>query len=622
MANVSILCAYQRRRKDIGRLCDFSDSPPSVLVDIPPDPELRRGFVPRGTMEYEAQNTSSVSEAATNTVRKLSVTHGQLHLEGCWPKDIDTGNIERRLRYRRKAEKEDGYLPAVKTMTTQAQVYLRQNNAVDIFEAYYAPHEPAATASSSTAAAAAAAAAASAAAASGSALRSDEAPLQVADMGGGDGGEGVVAIVPHGGTAAVGGVGGGATRDLTDAGAMGHRPGRAFAEGGRSSGFDDSFQVLTMLGDPLVGDCKTGRIPTTMNPRTVCSVAWQPVEGPHGRRLAVAYADLRNPHVTASSLQPGESLVSYIWDPTFSNAPDISLNPPSQLWCLGFNPKDLHVVGGGCRNGALCLFDSRRGGRPMMSTPLYPTGRGGHGADCVGSGGVRGLQWLQTSGPGQEILTINGSSLARIWDYRQLKEPLEVIHLAPDRSVDALSLSYDATTGPNRFVVGTSFGQVLTCNRQGTAVNRVHRGHHGAVYNVQCSPHIPKVFLSCGGWTARVWNEACEHPLVVTRYSETATVDAAWHPQHPGVFVTALQSGKIEVRNLLHRLCEPLVSYQVSNDNLHCLKLHPEGEKVAVGTATGKVYIGHLSRSLLDVTPYSLGGSSDYLAEKVWICCT
>ena len=539
MANVAILYAYHRKKKDIERPTDFNDHPPGVLVDIPPDLSLKKQYVPGALREYEVQNTCKVSETGTNTTRKVSATHGQLHLEGCWPKDVDMRDIEHRLRYRRKAEKDDAYLPAVKSMAQSAEVYLRQNNAVDIFQYYFEEVES---------------------------LKEKESDFS-----------------------------------------------------------EEGFQIMTVLGDPLLGDAKTGRIPTTVAQRTVCALAWQPVEGPNGRRLAVAYSDLGYGATSVNAPaanQPGESLTSYIWDPVNSNSPELSLDPPSQMWCLEFNPKDLHVVGGGCRNGVICLFDCRRGGNPILSTPLFGGGGKCGASDSVGSGGIRSLKWLQTSGRGQEMVTINGSNIVRIWDSRNLRDPLDTIVLAPDRSQDAISLDYEPTTGANKFVIGTSRGELLSCNRRGKKsddrVHKVHKGHHGAVYSVQCSPHIPKVFLSAGDWTARVWHEDHENPLVVTKYGESALVDAAWHPHHPGVFVTARMNGMIEVRNLAHKLCDTLVTYQVCNEQLHCMKLHPEGRRLALGTSTGKVYIGHLSKSLLDVTPYSLGGSSDFAAEKVY----
>eukprot|EP01063_Lacrimia_lanifica_P011795 TRINITY_DN18492_c0_g1_i1.p1 TRINITY_DN18492_c0_g1~~TRINITY_DN18492_c0_g1_i1.p1 ORF type:complete len:698 (+),score=166.73 TRINITY_DN18492_c0_g1_i1:79-2094(+) len=532
MANMSILFAYQKKKKEIGRATEFSDLPPQMLVDIPPDAQLRRQYTKSQRMEYEAQNTCSVSECGTNTVRKVCATHGQLHLEGCWPKDVDIRDIEHRLRYRRKAEKEEGYLPAVRSMASSSEVYLRQNNSVDIYQSYF-----------------------------------DElAPLK---------------------------------EDSTSA-----------AEG---------LQLITMLGDAKAGRHNAGHTQI----RTACALAWQPVEGPHGRRLAVAYRSSRvSPFAASSASQSSDCLSSYIWDPINSNTPDLTLEPPSQLLCLEFNPKDLHILGGGCANGALAFFDCRKGGAPVLSTPLFDkdaTVRTG-ATDAVGAGPVLSLKWLQTSGRGQETVTINGSNIVRVWDTRNLRDPLDVIKLSNDRSHDAICLGYDAVAAPNKFVIGTSRGNLLTCNRRGRStvdrVASVHRGHHGAVYSVEYHPHIPKLFLSAGDWTARIWHEDLEEPLAVTKYCESSIVDVAWHPKHPGVFLTARLDGRIEFHNVVHKLCEPLASYQVTNENLHCLKIHPEGERLAVGTASGRVCILRISKSLLNVSPYSIGGGSDFAAEK------
>ena len=41
----------------------------------------------------------------------------------------------------------------------------------------------------------------------------------------------------------------------------------------------------------------------------------------------------------------------------------------------------------------------------------------------------------------------------------------------------------------------------------------VNAGHHGPVYGLARSPFYPKMFASCGDWTARVWNEDLRTPL-------------------------------------------------------------------------------------------------------------
>ena len=46
------------------------------------------------------------------------------------------------------------------------------------------------------------------------------------------------------------------------------------------------------------------------------------------------------------------------------------LRPSSPMLCLEYNPKDPHTLAGGCYNGQLALFDTRKGSQPLKVTPV------------------------------------------------------------------------------------------------------------------------------------------------------------------------------------------------------------------------------------------------------------
>lgn len=46
------------------------------------------------------------------------------------------------------------------------------------------------------------------------------------------------------------------------------------------------------------------------------------------------------------------------------------LRPSSPMLCLEYNPKDPHTLAGGCYNGQLALFDTRKGCQPLKVTPV------------------------------------------------------------------------------------------------------------------------------------------------------------------------------------------------------------------------------------------------------------
>ena len=87
--------------------------------------------------------------------------------------------------------------------------------------------------------------------------------------------------------------------------------------------------------------------------RAVTSISWYPNEG---HKIAVAYS------VVEFQRWPKDMpFESYIWNVENPNKPELSLKPISPLVTLEYNPKDPHTLIGGCYNGQLLLFDTRKG---------------------------------------------------------------------------------------------------------------------------------------------------------------------------------------------------------------------------------------------------------------------
>jgi len=78
-----------------------------------------------------------LSEHEVNT-DQVEVSHsGMIHVEGGWPREVEWAELEQTVRYRRKVEKDEGYLEALRSMADRMDLGLRQNNALDIFEDYF-----------------------------------------------------------------------------------------------------------------------------------------------------------------------------------------------------------------------------------------------------------------------------------------------------------------------------------------------------------------------------------------------------------------------------------------------------------------------------------------------------
>ena len=68
-----------------------------------------------------------------------------MHNEGGWPEGLDCTDVEQTNRFRKRVEKEEEYVNAVKIMAATVEHCLKQNNAIDIYEECelpYFPHVP------------------------------------------------------------------------------------------------------------------------------------------------------------------------------------------------------------------------------------------------------------------------------------------------------------------------------------------------------------------------------------------------------------------------------------------------------------------------------------------------
>ncbi|XP_028814589.1 dynein intermediate chain 2, axonemal [Denticeps clupeoides] len=128
---------YTRKRREFGRPCHFSDRPAELIVDILPDAGLRAEFVERNPLPAQVQCGPEWSEHEVNTERLESEARGMNHVEGGWPKDINPLDMEQTMRYRKKVEKDEHYRSAIVRLGSIMEHYIKQNNAVDIYQEYF-----------------------------------------------------------------------------------------------------------------------------------------------------------------------------------------------------------------------------------------------------------------------------------------------------------------------------------------------------------------------------------------------------------------------------------------------------------------------------------------------------
>ncbi len=130
--------SYSRIRKEFGRMPEFQANDGEILADIAPNPDLKEQYTVLDPYESEIQNIPVLSESSTNTERISLRPHGQVHNEGGWPLGIDPTEFEEKMKYCKKAEREESYFSSCKQLVERCmEKYLKQNNAIDIYGSYF-----------------------------------------------------------------------------------------------------------------------------------------------------------------------------------------------------------------------------------------------------------------------------------------------------------------------------------------------------------------------------------------------------------------------------------------------------------------------------------------------------
>jgi len=321
--------------------------------------------------------------------------------------------------------------------------------------------------------------------------------------------------------------------------------------------------------------------------RTVCSISWYP-DG--GKKLAASFAIMQFQDWRMERM----SNVSYIWDVSNPNVPDMELKPVSALCCVEYNPKDQHLLVGGSYNGLISCWDTRKGSTPV-DTSIVEKSHRDPVSDISWVAGKTAFECVSTATDGQVLW----------WDTRKLGEPLEQLLLedkaaGDGRLVGGVCLEYSTAGG--KFLVGTENGTVIACNRKAKnpadRLGLVYEGHCGPIYALQRNPFWPKFFLTIGDWTVRLWNDELRGPVMTSKYFMNYVLDATWSPTRPGVFLSTKMDGTLDVWDYYHKQNDPTLTLQIDDDGLYTVSMQEAGSLLATGSVDGSVYLLELSPGL------------------------
>jgi dynein intermediate chain 2 len=188
--------------------------------------------------------------------------------------------------------------------------------------------------------------------------------------------------------------------------------------------YDDNEERELRVEPPSARTLSVFKDPNAIK-RTVCDISWHP-DG--GKKVAGAYAVMQFQHWRMDTM----SNISYIWDVNHPNEPEQELTTSSALCCLQYNPRDPHLLVGGCYNGLVSYWDTRKGSgvlNPVDSSILERS-------HCDP---VYDVAWLPGKSP-NECASTSTDGEVLWWDIRKLGEPLERLALeeksAPGSATD------------------------------------------------------------------------------------------------------------------------------------------------------------------------------------------
>ena len=93
--------------------CKFSDVPGRVDESIEPNEAIASLYIDRNPVHRSIQVSADCSVHEINTFRAEYLSQGMNHFEGGWPKDINPAENDQTMRFRKKIEKDDGYINSV-----------------------------------------------------------------------------------------------------------------------------------------------------------------------------------------------------------------------------------------------------------------------------------------------------------------------------------------------------------------------------------------------------------------------------------------------------------------------------------------------------------------------------
>eukprot|EP00586_Coscinodiscus_wailesii_P010112 CAMPEP_0172490410 /NCGR_PEP_ID=MMETSP1066-20121228/20817_1 /TAXON_ID=671091 /ORGANISM="Coscinodiscus wailesii, Strain CCMP2513" /LENGTH=732 /DNA_ID=CAMNT_0013258863 /DNA_START=18 /DNA_END=2216 /DNA_ORIENTATION=+ len=254
--------------------------------------------------------------------------------------------------------------------------------------------------------------------------------------------------------------------------------------------------------------------------------------------------------------------------------PEFIFTTESGVTCLDFHPQHPSLLGVGCYDGTVMVYNLCNGGTKPIYTSSIKTGK--H-TDPVWQ-----VHW-QSEDLAKELNFYSISSDGRVANWSMSKNELKMEpvmqlklvnavkdeHHPPEQETTLTGLAggccFDFNLRQEHlFIVGTEEGNIHKCSKAYSGQYlETYEGHHMAVYSVKWNPFHERIFISCSeDWTVKIWDHNRINPIMSFDLGN-AVGDVCWAPYSSTVFAAVTSDGKVHVFDLAENKHEALCEQKV-----------------------------------------------------------
>nr|KAG5695976.1 hypothetical protein BaRGS_023355 [Batillaria attramentaria] len=228
------------------------------------------------------------------------------------------------------------------------------------------------------------------------------------------------------------------------------------------------------------------------------------------------------------------------------------------------------------------------------------------------------IQWIEKErGTGEErtevLISISTDGRVTQWSIRKGFESYDIMRLKklPTRmagkarekkgeafiSRHAGGLCFDFhSRDTNVYLAGTEEGYIHKCScSYNEQYLETYSGHNAPVYQIQWSPFVTDIFLSCSAdWTIRLWHQDRTTPILTFHSSTKMVHSICWSPRSSTVFA-CVNEGAVEVWDLAQSTLDAVITATpTSGAKLTSVTFGKNTECVLVGDSEGQITVYEL----------------------------